>query len=62
MLAGYTRNPALAVGADAAVVAQGRPADLVIRGGDPVTVGVAELPELPVMVTVVDGRVVHRTL
>ena len=51
MLAGYTRNPALAVGADAAVVAQGRPADLVIWGGDPVTVGVAELPELPVMVT-----------
>ena len=62
-LAGYTSGAALAVGeeAHAGRIAVGMRADVTGFAADPVTVGADELLELPVTLTVVGGRVVHRT-
>jgi predicted amidohydrolase YtcJ len=59
-LAGYTVNAARAVGSDGGVLAPGRPADFVLWGEDPVDCSPSSLVGLPVLLTVVDGRVVHR--
>ena len=40
--------------------AAGMPADLVLTGADPLTVPVTDLARMPVLATVVAGRVVHR--
>lgn len=56
----YTLWPAQARGhADRGVLAVGAVADLTVWGGDPVTATPDELPELPIRLTVVDGRVIH---
>lgn len=61
-LAGYTRWAAYGTGEEesAGIVREGARADLTVFGGDPLTTGADELPDLPVALTVVDGRVVHR--
>jgi len=59
-LAGYTVNAWAAVGASGGVLAPGQPADLVLWADDPVACPPADLLGLPVRLTVVDGRVVHR--
>jgi predicted amidohydrolase YtcJ len=61
-LEGYTTGCAAAVG-DAAAggrIAPGLRADLTGLDEDPVETPAADLPETPVWLTVVDGRVVHR--
>ncbi|PRI12679.1 amidohydrolase [Leucobacter massiliensis] len=59
-LLAYTLWPALARGhADRGVLAAGAVADLTVWGADPVTAEPDELPEIPIRLTVVDGRVVH---
>jgi hypothetical protein len=59
-LAGYTVNPALAVGdALGGMLREGHRADLVGWGDDPATCPTADVVELPVHFTVVDGQVVH---
>ncbi len=40
---------------------EGARADLTVFAGDPLTTGADELPDLPVALTMVDGRVVHRS-
>lgn len=61
-LAGYTRWAAY--GADeeaiAGTVREGARADLTVFEGDPLTTDPDDLPDLPVAMTIVDGRVVHR--
>ena len=59
-LAGYTINAARAVGANGGLLAPGRPADFVLWADDPVECAPAALVGLPVLLTVVDGRIVHR--
>lgn len=61
-LAGYTRNAAEAIGEEgvAGMLRPGYRADLVAWGEDPADCPVADLPELPVLATVVGGEVVHR--
>lgn len=61
-LAGYTRGPAVAAGEGdvAGRIAVGHRADLVLWADDPVAVTPADVVDLPVLATVVDGRVVHR--
>lgn len=60
-LAGYTVNPARAVGdVLGGMLREGYRADLVGWAEDPVTCPVADVVELPVRFTVVDGEVVHR--
>jgi len=60
-LLGYTVAPALAAGrGDAGRVRVGFLADLTAFAGDPVACDADELPELPVALTIVGGRVVHR--
>jgi Amidohydrolase family len=61
-LAGYTTAAAATVGEDARL-GRIRPrytADLTVFADDPVECDPDELPELPVVLTVVDGEVVHR--
>lgn len=59
-LLGYTLWPAQARGhADRGVLAVGAVGDLTVWGADPVEATPDELPELPVVLSVVDGRVVH---
>ena len=59
-LLAYTLWPARARGhADRGVLAPGAVADLTVWGADPVSVSPDELPEVPIRLTVVDGRVVH---
>lgn len=56
----YTLWPAQARGhADRGVLAVGAVGDLTVWGGDPVTATPDELPELPVRLTVVEGRIIH---
>ncbi|MBP1326188.1 putative amidohydrolase YtcJ [Leucobacter exalbidus] len=56
----YTLWPALARGhADRGVLEVGAVADLTVWGSDPVEATADELPEVPIVLTVVDGRVVH---
>ena len=38
----------------------GKRADLVVFAGDPMTVPAADLPHLPILMTLVDGRIVYR--
>ncbi|PWJ50242.1 hypothetical protein SAMN06264364_12352 [Quadrisphaera granulorum] len=62
-LAGYTRGPALAVGdASRGAIRVGAVADLTAVGVDPTTAPPADLAAAPVVMTVVGGRPVHRTL
>ncbi|MDX6212073.1 MAG: hypothetical protein QOF82_1160, partial [Frankiales bacterium] len=58
-----TTAPAWAAGAEHRLgkVAAGLLADLTVWASDPVEVPAADLADLPVMLTVVDGRVVHRS-
>ncbi len=59
-LLAYTLWPARARGhADRGVLAVGAVADLTVWGTDPVEAGPDELPDVPIRLTVVDGRVVH---
>lgn len=58
-LLAYTLWPAQARGqADRGVLAVGAVADLTVWGADPVLASADELPEVPIRLTVVDGRVV----
>ncbi|WP_426563829.1 amidohydrolase [Angustibacter sp. McL0619] len=61
-LAGYTVNAARAVGDQgrAGVLKVGAQADLVAWGADPVTTPPEDVLELPCLLTIVDGTVVHR--
>ncbi len=61
-LAGYTTWAAYGAGEEqvAGRVREGFRADLTVFGGDPVTVPAGELPDVPVELTIVAGRVVHR--
>lgn len=61
-LAGYTVNAARAVGEDdrAGMLRPGMRADLAVWGADLVTCDPADLPDLPVHLTVQAGAVVHR--
>jgi len=59
-LAGYTRGAASAVGDDGGWVGVGARADLTILGADPVTCDPEELPDIPVVATVVGGAVAFR--
>jgi predicted amidohydrolase YtcJ len=61
-LAGYTTGAALTVGEEARLgrIRPGYAADLTVFVEDPVECDPDELPELPVVLTVVDGEVVHR--
>lgn len=63
-LAGFTLAPAYASGreADSGQVARGYRADLTVFEQDPTAVTVNDLPHLPVLMTVVDGHVRHRTM
>jgi predicted amidohydrolase YtcJ len=62
-LAGYTRAPALAAGdATRGAIRVGAAADLTAVGVDPSTAPPADLAAAPVVLTVVGGRPVHRTL
>ena len=59
-LLAYTLWPALARGhGDRGVLRAGAVADLTVWASDPVEASPDELPELPIVMTVVDGRVVH---
>ena len=58
----YTRGAAAAAGdAHGGMIAVGAHADLTVFGGDPVACAVDELPELPIVATIVAGEVVHRS-
>ncbi|HEY8107191.1 MAG TPA: amidohydrolase family protein [Gaiellaceae bacterium] len=61
-LAGYTTNAAATVGEQERLgrIRPGFAADLTVFADDPVECDPDELPELPVVLTVVDGDVVHR--
>ncbi len=60
-LAGYTINPARVAGDDTGVLKVGGPADLVAWGADIVECTPEDLPELPIHLTVVAGRVTHQS-
>jgi predicted amidohydrolase YtcJ len=61
-LEGYTVAAAAAIGESGRLgrIRTGFAADLTVFADDPVECGPDELPELPVVLTVVDGEVVHR--
>ncbi|MFC8585635.1 amidohydrolase [Streptomyces sp. NPDC057217] len=61
-LRGLTTAPAYAAGEEheAGRIALGHRADLAVFGGDPLTTDATELPDLPVLLTVLDGRITHR--
>ncbi|MCX5175723.1 amidohydrolase [Streptomyces virginiae] len=61
-LQGMTVNAARAAGEEhlAGRIALGHRADLTVLADDPLTVPATELPQLPVLLTVVDGGVTHR--
>ena len=62
-LAGYTTSAAATIGEEARLgrIRTGFAADLTVFAEDPVECVPDELPALPVVLTVVDGQVVHRT-
>ncbi|TDD96833.1 amidohydrolase [Actinomadura rubrisoli] len=62
-LAGYTAWAAYGAGEEhrAGRIREGFQADLTLFAGDPLTTPPDELPHLPVTMTIVDGRIVHRT-
>lgn len=60
-LLGYTVNAARVDGGDGGVLRVGAPADLVAWGDDIAEVSPEDVIELPVHLTVVDGRVVHES-
>ncbi len=61
-LEGYTSMAARTVSEEARLgrIAEGRCADLTVFAEDPVECPADDLPKLPVLLTVVDGEVVHR--
>ncbi|MGJ7417865.1 amidohydrolase [Streptomyces cinereoruber] len=61
-LRGLTTAPAYAAGEEheAGRIALGHRADLAVFGDDPLTTAATELPDLPVLLTVLDGRITHR--
>nr|BFE82886.1 hypothetical protein GCM10020093_054870 [Planobispora longispora] len=61
-LQGMTLNPARAAGAEheAGRLAVGCRADLTVLADDPLTTAATDLPDLPVLLTVLDGRPTHR--
>ncbi|HEY1618689.1 MAG TPA: amidohydrolase [Streptosporangiaceae bacterium] len=61
-LAGYTLNAARSTGDDdhSGMLAPGYDADFVLWADDPVTCPAGSLVELPVLLTVAGGRIVHR--
>ena len=60
--AGYTTAAAVTIGEEARLgrIRPGFAADVTVFADDPVDVDPDELPELPVLLTVVDGEIVHR--
>ena len=63
-LAGYTTGAAATIGEEEHLgrIRRGFAADLTVFADDPVECDPDDLPELPVMLTVVDGEIVHRAL
>ncbi|GLX22062.1 amidohydrolase [Streptomyces lavendulae] len=61
-LRGMTTGPARAAGAEheSGRLAPGFRADLTVFAADPLTTAAVDLPELPVLLTVLDGRPTHR--
>ena len=61
-LAGYTTAAAVTIGEETRLgrIRAGFAADITVFADDPVDCDPDELPELPVLLTVVDGEVVHR--
>ncbi|MDV5144513.1 amidohydrolase [Streptomyces sp. SBC-4] len=61
-LRGMTTGPAYAAGEEheAGRLALGHRADLTVFADSPVTTAATELPDLPVLLTVLDGRITHR--
>ncbi|MFF4872236.1 amidohydrolase [Streptomyces sp. NPDC000961] len=61
-LRGLTTAPAYAAGEEheAGRIALGHRADLAVFGDDPLTTAATELRDLPVLLTVLDGRITHR--
>jgi len=61
-LEGYTTNAAVTVGEEGRLgrIRPGFAADLTVFAEDPVECDPDELPELPVLLTVLDGEIVHR--
>jgi predicted amidohydrolase YtcJ len=61
-LAGYTTAAAVTIGEEARLgrIRPGFAADLTVFADDPVECDPDELPQLPVLLTVVDGEIVHR--
>jgi len=61
-LEGYTTSPAATIGEQERLgrIRPGFTADLTVFAADPVTCDPDDLPELPVVLTVVDGEIVHR--
>ncbi|MET9677879.1 amidohydrolase [Streptomyces sp. NPDC006482] len=61
-LRGMTTGPAYAAGEEqvSGRLAVGHRADLAVFAEDPVATAATELPDLPVLLTVLDGRITHR--
>ncbi|HXH97364.1 MAG TPA: amidohydrolase family protein, partial [Gaiellaceae bacterium] len=61
-LEGYTTGAATTVGEEGRLgrIAPGFAADLTVFADDPVACAADDLPALPVLLTVVDGEIVHR--
>ncbi|MFC9265465.1 amidohydrolase [Streptomyces hydrogenans] len=61
-LRGLTTGPAHAAGEErhSGSLALGHRADLTVLAADPLTTPAADLPDVPVLLTTVDGRVTHR--
>ncbi|MFJ2786488.1 MULTISPECIES: amidohydrolase [unclassified Streptomyces] len=61
-LRGMTTAPAYAAGEEATAggLAVGHRADLTVFADSPLTTAATDLPELPVLLTVLDGRITHR--
>lgn len=62
-LSGYTRAPAYAAGMENSTgrIAAGYLADLTVLAEDPIAVPPEDLPHVPVRMTIVDGRILHRS-
>ncbi|TCO50682.1 amidohydrolase [Actinocrispum wychmicini] len=55
---GYTTHAAIAAGEQGGITVGGR-ADLTVLAANPLRIAAVELPDVPVRMTIVDGRVVH---